>query len=514
MPSNMLAKVLSGALVGLEGELVEVEVDLLPGLPAFNVVGLPDAMVQEARERVRSAVRNSGCYFPTRRITVNLAPADIRKEGSSYDLPIAVGIAIASEQVVADVSESLFLGELSLDGQLRSTHGILPMVSLARERGLKQVFVPAPDAAEASLVDGLEIYAVPSLHSLLEHLRGERPIGPYASDGRSFAEAPAVYEGTDFADVRGQEHVKRGLEVAAAGGHNLLMVGPAGAGKTLLARALPSVLPSMAPDEALMVTRIYSVAGLLPRDTPLIANRPFRAPHHTISTAGLVGGGRQPRPGEISLAHRGVLFLDELPEFGQQTLEVLRQPLEDHLVTISRAHGSVTFPANFMLVAAMNPCPCGNYGDPVKPCVCSESVVSRYQRRISGPLLDRIDIFVEVPRVEYEKLSAMAPGEPSKVVRERVDRARARQNQRFEGAPTQCNAEMTPAEVRDHCQTRLDEASRSLLKLATDQLSLSARAFHRILKVARTIADLAECEAIAAAHVAEAIQYRQRSRAV
>jgi magnesium chelatase family protein len=510
----MLAKVFSGAVVGLDGELVEVEVDLLPGLPAFHVVGLPDAMVQEARERVRSAVRNSGCQFPTKRITVNLAPADLRKEGSSYDLPIAVGIALASGQLVADLTESMFLGELSLDGQLRSTHGILPMVSLARDRGLRQVFVPAPDAAEAGLVDGVEIYPVATLRELLDHLRGHAPIEPYRRDGHPLAEAGSAFEGTDFGDVRGQEHVKRALEVAAAGGHNVLMVGPAGAGKTLLARALPSVLPSMTLDEALMVTRIYSVAGLLPRDMPLVTERPFRAPHHTISMAGLVGGGRQPRPGEISLAHRGVLFLDELPEFGQQTLEVLRQPLEDHLVTISRAHGSVTFPANFMLVAAMNPCPCGNYGDPVKACVCSESTVSRYQRRISGPLLDRIDIFVEVPRVDYEKLAGVAAAEPSKAVRQRVDDARSLQNERFKETQTQCNAEMTPAEVRDHCQTRLDEAARSLLKLATEQLSLSARAFHRILKVARTIADLAASETITSAHVAEAVQYRQRSRAV
>jgi magnesium chelatase family protein len=352
----MLAKVYSAAVVGLEGELVEVEVDLLPGLPAVNVVGLPDAAVTEAKERVRSAVRNSGCIFPRKRITVSLAPADIKKEGPSFDLPIAVGVVIASEQVITDVSGSLFLGELSLDGRLRSTQGILPMVSLARDRGLSEVYVPASDAAEAALVEGVRVYAVETFSDLVRHLSGEDPIAPYVPSGEPLSEA-RPYEGTDFAEVRGQEHVKRALEVAAAGGHNLLMVGPAGAGKTLLARALPSILPAMTPEEALMVTRIYSVGGLLPRDLPLITQRPFRAPHHTVSQAGLVGGGRQPRPGEISLSHRGVLFLDELPEFGQQTLEVLRQPLEDHVVTISRAHGSVTFPANFMLVAAMNPCP-------------------------------------------------------------------------------------------------------------------------------------------------------------
>jgi magnesium chelatase family protein len=387
------------------------------------------------------------------------------------------------------------------------------MVSLARERGLTQVYVPACDAAEAALVEGVDVYAVETLSALVRHLVGAEPIEPFVRTGNRFAEA-APYEGTDFADVRGQEHVKRALEVAAAGGHNLLMVGPAGAGKTLLARALPSVLPSMAPEEALMVTRIYSVAGLLPRDVPLISQRPFRAPHHTVSQAGLVGGGRQPRPGEISLSHRGVLFLDELPEFGQQTLEVLRQPLEDHVVTISRAQGSVTFPANFMLVAAMNPCPCGNYGDPIKACVCSESTVSRYQRRISGPLMDRIDIFVEVPRVDYEKLASLEPAEPSRKVRERIDAARQLQGCRLAERTAQCNSEMSPADVRDFCQADLGDDVRSFLKLATTQLSLSARAFHRILKVARTIADISGSAEINTAHVAEAVQYRQRTRAV
>jgi magnesium chelatase family protein len=509
----MLAKVYSAAVVGLQGELIEVEVDLLPGLPAINVVGLPDTAVQEARERVRSAVRNSGCVFPTRRITVSLAPADIRKEGPSFDLPIAVGIVLASEQVLADTSSCLFLGELSLDGRLRSTHGVLPMASLARERGLTDVYVPACDAAEAALVEGVNVYPVETFSALVRHFAGAEPIEPFVRTRRPLSEA-APYTGTDFSEVRGQEHVKRALEVAAAGGHNLLMVGPAGAGKTLLARALPSILPPMAPDESLMVTRIYSVAGLLPRDVPLVTQRPFRAPHHTVSQAGLVGGGRQPRPGEISLSHRGVLFLDELPEFGQQTLEVLRQPLEDHLVTISRAQGSVTFPANFMLIAAMNPCPCGNFGDPVKPCSCAESTVSRYQRRISGPLLDRIDIFVEVPRVDYEKLTSLAPSEPSRSVKERIEAARELQRERLSDRGAQNNSEMSPADVRDFCQVDLSDDVRSFLKLATTQLSLSARAFHRILKVARTIADISGCREISTAHVAEAVQYRQRTRAV
>jgi magnesium chelatase family protein len=509
----MLAKVYSGAVVGLEGQLVEVEVDLLGGLPRFNIVGLPDTSVSESKERVKSAVRNSGFLYPNKVITASLAPADVKKEGPSFDLPIALGVIIASEQLLADVSSSFFLGELALDGRLRSTSGVLPLVSLARDAGMEAVYLPAEDAAEGALVEGIEIYPVKTLHEMVAHLNGDAPIQPFERQGTSLTER-ACFTGSDFSEVRGQEHVKRALEVAAAGGHNLLMIGPAGSGKTLLARAIPSILPSMTPEEALTVTRIYSVAGLLPRETPLITSRPFRAPHHTISQAGLAGGGSKPRPGEISLTHRGVLFLDELPEFGQQTLEVLRQPLEDHIVTISRANGTVTFPANFMLVAAMNPCPCGNYGDPVKACTCNESSVVRYQRRVSGPLLDRIDIFVEVPRVDFEKLSSMAPAETSAAVRERVETARQLQLQRFVERPAQSNAEMSPQDVREFAQRQLDEQARALLKLATTQLSLSARAFHRILKVARTISDLAGCEVVSTAHVAEAVQYRQRSRTV
>jgi magnesium chelatase family protein len=357
----------------------------------------------------------------------------------------------------------------------------------------------------------MTVYPVESLGALLRHLSGHEPITPMPNTGIP-ATLPPIWEGTDFAAIKGQEHVKRAMEIAAAGGHNLLMSGPPGSGKTLLARALPSVLPSMSGDETLDVTKIYSVAGMLPPDTPLVNRRPFRAPHHTISHAGLAGGGRTPRPGEITLSHRGVLFLDELPEFGQQVLEVMRQPLEDRTVTISRAQGSITYPANFMLVAAMNPCPCGFYGDPTRECTCSESSVSRYQKRISGPLLDRIDIFVEVPRVDYEKLSSEAIGESSEEVRCRVERTRAAQTRRFTGTRFTCNAEMTPAEVREHCQAKLDEQAQSLLRLAMSQLALSARAFHRVLKLARTIADVADSDAIAASHLAEAIQYRQRVR--
>ncbi len=504
----MLAKVLSAAIWGLEAHPIEVEVDAGQGMATLTLVGLPDAAVRESSERVRTAIRNSGFRFPyTKRLTVNLAPADIRKEGPAYDLPIAVGILAASGQVPQEAMEgSLFLGELSLDGSVRHVRGVLPVADWARRHEVSALYVPAADAAEAALLPDLTVYPVATLGELVFHLRGEQSLAPQPPSAEPGANVPAP--AVDFADIRGQEHAKRALEVAAAGGHNLLMMGPPGAGKTLMARAMPGILPPLTLEEALEVTRIYSIADLLPADSPLIRTRPFRAPHHTISHAGLVGGGRWPRPGEISLAHRGILFLDEMPEFNRRVLEVLRQPMEDKQVTISRAQGSLTFPANFTLIAAMNPCPCGYYGDPERSCTCSLGAIQRYRQRISGPLLDRIDLHIEVPRLPYEKLKGLERGEPSSAIRARIEAARRRQAERLGALGLVTNSEMGPGEIHEFC--RLDGEGERLMRAAMRQMQLSARGYHRVLKVARTIADLEGAAAILSHHLAEALQYRQR----
>ena len=497
----MICSIRTLGIHGILGSTVTAECYISNGLPGFDIVGLPDAAVKEARERVRAASKSSGLSFPVSRITVNLAPASLKKAGSHYDLPILLSILCASGTIRRPRSDSAFIGELGLDGQLRPVSGVLPMALAAKREGIKALFVPADNAAEATLADGPVVYGIQSIRELADGLNGERTLEP-APVWKPEQGSSTVL---DFKDVLGQEHVKRALEVAAAGSHNVLLIGPPGSGKSMLSKRLPSILPDMTREESLDVSQIYSVMGLLTAKAPLVTQRPFRSPHHTISNAGLTGGGSNPRPGEISMAHHGVLFLDELPEFKKDTLDMMRQPLEDGRVTISRVSGAVTYPAEFMLVCAMNPCKCGWFGDSSGRCKCSERAVADYRSRISGPMLDRIDIIVEVPAVHFDDLRTRAESEPSAMIKQRVDAARIRQHKRF-GRGQMCNARMGPDEMRKFC--RLDDTSAELMRQAFDVMGLTARSYDRILKVARTIADLDGSENIQTYHIAEAIQYR------
>ncbi len=507
----MLSTVLSCAILGIDGYIMNVEVDITSGMPYFEIVGMPDLPVREAKERVRTAIRNAGFSFPFHRIVINLAPADVKKEGSAFDLPIALGILAASEQLgdPSLLDESVICGELSLDGSIRQVNGVLPMAITALNHGKTKIILPTANANEAAFIEGLDVLPVASLAEAVALFEPDAARQPYRTE-INLNDLPAIGLNEDFADVKGQDNVKRALMVAAAGAHNLLMIGPPGSGKTMLARRLPSILPPLTFAESLEVSKIYSIAGLLPPKTGLLQNRPFRTPHHTISNAGLIGGGRIPRPGEISLAHLGVLFLDELPEFKHDIIELMRQPLEDRQVSIARAAAAITYPAGFMLVAAMNPCPCGHYGDQSASCTCTPPQVQRYIGKLSGPLLDRVDIHITVPRLHYKDVADGRRSEGSAQIRDRVIAARQKQTERFKGTKIFTNAQMSVRQVKEYCH--LDADGVALMKEVFNRMGLSMRAHDRILKVARTIADLAGAEAISLAHLAEAVQYRELDR--
>lgn len=504
----LFSKVFSMGLLGMNAFLVEVEADLSSGLPRFDLVGLPDSSVNESRERVRSAIKNCGLDFPISRITVNLAPADFKKEGSIYDLPILVALLLASDQLRCKTDNCAFLGEVSLSGEVRHINGVLPMVIKAKDAGIHNVFVPKDNIDEASVVEGVDVFPITHVKELLAHLRGESLLKPYIA--KSFEEHKSSAYMPDFCEVKGQFEAKRALEVVAAGGHNVMMIGPPGSGKSMLAKRIPSILPDMSFEEAIETTAIYSVAGALRNGISLIKQRPFRSPHHTISAAGLSGGGAIPKPGEISLSHNGVLFLDELPEFARSSMETLRQPIEDGTITISRVAGTLSYPCSVMLVCAMNPCPCGFFGHPTHPCTCPKGSAAKYLSRVSGPLLDRLDIHIEVAPVEFDQLSDETYGEKSEQIRQRVNDARQLQRQRFEGTGINCNARMTSSMVREFC--KVTPTAKKLLKDAFERLGMSARAYDKVLKIALTIADLDHSDIIDSQHIAEAIQYRSLDR--